>query len=470
MGKEITMHSIIRHVRDYYGIVAFMIMLMSLIMRSMYAIATPYDSRQFDSYAYNADAGHASFAFWMADNFPATPGWNTMDTWSWSNPPLYYWIAALWIKLFRLSGLSDAVIANSLKTLSVVFITMFIIILNRILRMLISNHAIRNVLIAFIAFQPTLVYASAWISPDPLLYVMEGLTILFLLKWWIEPDLANAVSIGIIMGLGMSVKYGYAIYLIIAFIVFIIGSIRHHADVRACGIIIQGAYAGVIASILGFMYPMIQHYQYGLPFLYIQKPAEMFLSGNLWDRLSSFPSLLRPYVCNIDYAGCDYNESNIILGTFKSALFQSFKYDDRIQLMLGTMMFILAVIMIILLFIGIIMSMKTVIRDMIDDDSEIIVFIIAITALIVFHVASCVVAPYPSTFSFRYVFMLALMIPVLSFWKWRDMPSTRDTLMVNLLIGIICCLIIITIAFTGMQIWRSMPPFNETEWYPALNE
>ena len=37
-----------------------------------------------------------------------------------------------------------------------------------------SNHAIRNVLIAFIAFQPTLVYASAWISPDPLLYVMES--------------------------------------------------------------------------------------------------------------------------------------------------------------------------------------------------------------------------------------------------------------------------------------------------------
>ena len=138
--------------------------------------------------------------------------------------------------------------------------------------------------------------------------------------------------------------------------------------------------------------------------------------------------------------------------------------------MLGTMMFILAVIMIILLFIGIIMSMKTVTRDMIDDDSEIIVFIIAITALIVFHVASCVVSPYPSTFSFRYVFMLALMIPMLSFWKWRDMPSTRDTLMVNLLVGIICCLIIITIAFTGMQIWRSMPPFNETEWYSALNE
>lgn len=162
-------------------------------LRTLYAATTPTWLRTYDW------DGHLEYVLWMMSHWgipePQT-GWEMFQ------PPLYYFLAALWLKVTTLFGFEyESIQALSLVlSIGTLFVGCFTVLLlfpekkNRIVTL---SGAL------FIAVFPGLLHLSGQASNDTLLVFLLFLSILFLVRWntigrlqdWILASVALAVAL-----------------------------------------------------------------------------------------------------------------------------------------------------------------------------------------------------------------------------------------------------------------------------------
>ena len=152
---------------------------LSLLIRLIYFSHT-------DPFTRTADApGHFEYIEFIAENM-SFPAINELE--QSYHPPLYYFISAVFRKIFSLLHFGNNTINRMLQFLSFCFHIGFLIAATFIIKRYISKKAVFYLCISVIYFWPSSILHSARIGNDNLFYCFYGFSLLFLCKWYDEEN------------------------------------------------------------------------------------------------------------------------------------------------------------------------------------------------------------------------------------------------------------------------------------------
>ncbi|MBN2535733.1 MAG: hypothetical protein JXB88_22835 [Spirochaetales bacterium] len=157
--------------------VIIFLFVLSILVRIIYFSHTDPFTRTDDA------PGHFEYIEFIAEKM-SLPAANELE--QSYHPPLYYFISAVFRKLFSLFNLKDDIMNRALQFLSFCFHTGFLIAGTLIIKRYISNKAILFLCIAAFYFWPSSILHSARIGNDNLFYCFYSFSLLFLCKWFDE--------------------------------------------------------------------------------------------------------------------------------------------------------------------------------------------------------------------------------------------------------------------------------------------
>lgn len=149
-----------------------------VLLRIVYVASTAYDMRGHDTDA------HIDYIEYVAKHLTipaADSGWENHQ------PPLYYFVTGLWMKIHRMLGFDDVHILNSIELWSLAFsIIAFLLAAWTVVQLFKEKHEWRLAAlgILLLAVFPSLVFGSSRISNDTLYVPIAIGVVSFLLSFW----------------------------------------------------------------------------------------------------------------------------------------------------------------------------------------------------------------------------------------------------------------------------------------------
>ncbi len=154
------------------------VIIVGMILRIAYTIATPYVTRAYDA------AGHMQYIEWVMQHWSVPPASLGMLTY---HQPLFYFVAAAWGKLSLIIGVPQQMLTESLQTLSILISAGILLTCTWIGLQLFPKPKERLLAVLFAATAaalPAFVYFSSRIGNDAPFTLCAFLCFGFLLRWW----------------------------------------------------------------------------------------------------------------------------------------------------------------------------------------------------------------------------------------------------------------------------------------------
>ncbi|HRH93348.1 MAG TPA: hypothetical protein PKV72_02330 [Candidatus Peribacteria bacterium] len=150
-----------------------------LVLRLMYVIATPFRTRSYDV------GGHLEYIEYIAKHWSIPLASNG---WEFHQPPLYYWLSAVWAHVSGWVGRVGDVVYNDLQTASLVLSAATLLTSLWIARLLFPNKSLHKggdaMFLALVAVLPGLVMFASRVTNESLYHFLAFLALAFLLAWW----------------------------------------------------------------------------------------------------------------------------------------------------------------------------------------------------------------------------------------------------------------------------------------------
>lgn len=274
----------------------WIIMLVSFVMRLIYAVRMKFDCAPHDLFYMTNDGtighGHLGYIEYFY-NFRQLPDFDPTSHWSFYNPPLHHIISAVFYGINRSFGLDSEGALELLQVMPVLVCTVSIFVVYLIIKEFNLDSNLSKAFTVLAAFYPPLFWMSASLTSDPLSLMFMLLGVLFTIRWYKNQSFTNIIGIALSIGLGMMTKLNVA-YIAFGtafiFLWILIGAIRSKGNVAT--LIKQYVVFCVICVPLGLWWPIRCKVLFDMPFNYIQRLPEgcMDLTGyTLWQRFG-FPS------------------------------------------------------------------------------------------------------------------------------------------------------------------------------------
>lgn len=170
-------------------------------LRILYFAATPFYERTYDT------EGHIAYIIHVVRNFsiPATT-----QGWEMHQPPLYYFLAGVWVKAGLMLGRTTEELSFDVRTLSLLLSFMTLAVIVWIGSMLFAAERDRLLAIIFgliIGTLPGIAMAATRINNDVLSFLLSFLWFAFALRWWTRLHSRDFWATCILLGLGMLTKF-----------------------------------------------------------------------------------------------------------------------------------------------------------------------------------------------------------------------------------------------------------------------
>lgn len=171
---------------------------LGIAIRILYVAGTPYHFRSHDL------SGHVEYIRYVASHLslPAEHyGWETHQS------PLYYVICGFWMHLTGQEGSSW--LYGQWQSFSLLLSIGSLMICVPIANLAFQNSnqaSERSLFLLVLGVFPGLVYLAGQISNDSLFTLISFSWLYFLLRWWLNPSLRNAVLLAFILGIGILTK------------------------------------------------------------------------------------------------------------------------------------------------------------------------------------------------------------------------------------------------------------------------
>lgn len=457
--------------------IAIMIVIMNAIMLAM-ALLAPYTYATVDSWKIDdARGGHAAYIWWMSDNHLfELPSWDTRivvnhvlraddagGRWSWNNPPLYYWLAAIPVYIARIIantmpslGITPSDCMKTVQIMQAILMVLLVITCIRLMRKLGLDGKWLAFASALLTTAPCLYYASFQINNDVLMSLFAVLAFIRLITWWMTPSLRNSGMVALYAGLAGLTKANGVMVALIAFIVFMIRLavwIHHNHNTVSVSIMrwldwLKDAimFASVFIP-LGLGYQVYEWVRFRVPFFYVQRPfypweplkgkveyspiSSFYNKFDWYDRLIGHDcfAITQPNE-NTDYDPCI---TTVAVKTYTTSLFRA-----RNEFMLACQWFVLimGVVMFIVLIacmIAMLMRFMLKVHDgglfaVIERNPGWLIAGIAVLVWLSFYVYCCYREPTTSTPHVRYIMMLFTVFIACITWVCRRLMSdARET-------------------------------------------
>ncbi len=380
------------------AIFTFLIITSILIGYNCYS---PYWSRQHDSRSfYNPEhGGHFGYIGYIFNN-NSLPTGSPIDVWCFYNPPLFYILSTIVMKLVMTIKASVDISFEIIQCMSCIYTIIFNIYVYRILKEIGVKKSIITCLL-FVALSPAIIIMSGSINNDILSIMLSTMAIYYTLIWYKEDSFKDLIKIALTISLAIMTKISAALIAIAIGIVFLVKIMTNKNYLY--NHLIHFIVFALIALPIGLWFPIKNLVLYDVPLTYVQSVDESN-SANI-SRHSTFTRFFKFNSSHLDTINVDMSRENadynIYLTTLKSFIIdEHIDYqDNKILAIVVPAIFCtsIAISVIYLLSLIYILANK-------EEFNKLINFILLIGILqILSYIKFCFDFPFAFTMNFRYI-------------------------------------------------------------------
>lgn len=202
------------------------------------------------------------------------------------HPPLHHFLMSNWLRCMDLFSDSAEFKFESMQLVSLIYSVIILITLFKILKELNVEDKYKIISILFFCFYPLYIYFSGSINNDQLVTMLGMICLLYLIKWYREPSIKNAIIIALTIGLGLMTKSSMYVMLIPTIYIYFKKLIEFvNNDEKIGKLLIELIVFSIISLVLGFWF-QIFNFMRGTNALGIIEPYESLSVANqsLWAR------------------------------------------------------------------------------------------------------------------------------------------------------------------------------------------
>jgi 4-amino-4-deoxy-L-arabinose transferase-like glycosyltransferase len=279
-----------------------------------------------------------------------------------------------------------------------------ILITYKILNELKLKDKYKIFVISIMAFHPTFIILSGSINNDILCLLLVMWSILRLMKWYKKTDIKNTTFLAVIIGLAVMTKISGALVAIPTIYIFLLKLYKDikksdKKDIVAKKYFYLYIYFGCISLPIGLWYAVRNYILFNQPLVYIMDihNADLYAGDvSIFRRLIPFSSEIFNMYCNM------LGDKNIIIFLIKNSLFGEYTWQK------GGIFNVCYVISILTNIIMILISLYSIIRNMMRREKRNIIWKIFFVILYLFNIISYISMnnnlPYTCSMDFRYMF------------------------------------------------------------------
>ena len=293
------------------------------IMRVSYILTMTAGMIQHDVYSLGDGAGHAGYIEYLYAN-GHLPDFDVREIDQFYHPPLHHIIAALWMHLQTLIGVTYAEAYENIQILTLFYSTVCLILSYKIFRCLGLYGGGLLGATAIIAFCPTFYIMSGSINNDILSITFALGAILNTLYWYRSRSIKRILAIALCIGLGMMTKLSvWMVAPAIAF-VFIYVFFTNLKDLKKY--IVQFSAFICVCAPIGLFWSVRNFLRWQVPFTYVQRLSEKASQyiGDVpfWQRMFDLsPHQFADVSPQFTMYKNAYNEYNPLIAFFKTSVF-----------------------------------------------------------------------------------------------------------------------------------------------------
>jgi hypothetical protein len=188
-----------------------------MLLRVLYVLSTPFRTRSYDV------GGHLEYIDHIVKHWSIPLASNG---WEYHQPPLYYWLSAMWVHLNKLIGRAPDIVYNDLQTASLFFSVGALFVSLWIARLLFPKKSPQKygdaLFLVLVGVLPALVMFSSRVTNDALYHFLAFLGLALLLSWWKNGRMRDWYLAILVLILGSLTKISAAGLFPVALICFLV--------------------------------------------------------------------------------------------------------------------------------------------------------------------------------------------------------------------------------------------------------
>lgn len=376
--------------KNNYQHYLFLIISIGLLIRLMYISYTPVSLRQHD-FNNATNSGHLSYITTLAET-GKLPDSNKGQFY---HPPLFHMVESLIYKFSLHIGLNAEEGAEMLQygTCFISFLT--ILIIWKLIEKLKINDSLKLLLNLFLTFHPHMILLSGCVNNDVLVVLLEFLILLYLLKWYDEPNLKNTIILALATGLCVMTKLNGAIMAIPILFIFIkkVFFSNEKIQIWKNKTVFHILLFGLISLPIGLWYPIRNWISFHQPLTYVPSPSAILSvqEYNVMERFFTFP--LHEIGGILPDPFRDYS---VPVYAIKTSIFGDLLSDD---INIIEVWLLLVAIILVVIFI---LALLKLIRKKKKNTTDLL-FLISFFTFIISFIYFNLKKPYGCTMDFRYI-------------------------------------------------------------------
>lgn len=367
-----------------------------------YTLYTPFwvrqhDSRSFEDYQYGGHFGYIGYIFFNN----CLPNVSPKDYWCFYNPPLFYIISAIFMKIQTFNGLTIADGLEGLQVLSALYTIIFDIYVYRILKEIDIKRTIKSLLL-FVALSPAIVIMSGSLNNDILSIMLSTMSIFYCIRWYKSDSLKDLIKIAFTISLAIMTKISSALIAVAITFVFLVKVIQNKKDIVKY--IKYFSLFALISLPIGLWFPIKNLILYDVPLTYVQSVSEdndaNISRYSVLERIFTISSGHLNTI-NIDMSK-ENAEYNLFITTLKSYIVDEYidcSNDDTLKISVPLIFY--CSILITILFV---INLIYVLKNYKEINNKWILFFLTLFALeVISYIKFCFDYPFTFTMNFRYI-------------------------------------------------------------------
>ena len=343
------------------------------------------------------NGGHLGYIQYILENW-RLPNVNPAEYWCFSNPPLFYFISAIFVKFQNIIGRVDYQAIENLQFLSMFYILITIIYLNKILESL-KIEKLKNYIIVLVGLSPAIVYLTGSLNNDSLALMLSIMSIFYTIDWYQNTKFSSLIKLALSISLAIMTKINSGIIALPIAVIFLIKLIKEKENIKKY--IIYYLIFGIIALPIGLWFPIRNLVKYDIPVTYVQEVGEGKQHDAYLGNYSIIQRLLGISKNNLETINFNFEKGKADYNIFLSTL-KSFIVDEQIDysenLILKVSIYSLFFISLVIFILFVILLIKIDKKDIWN-----LFFNLLFLIELIFYIKFCIDYPYSFSMNFRYI-------------------------------------------------------------------
>ncbi|MFT3983436.1 MAG: glycosyltransferase family 39 protein [Lachnospiraceae bacterium] len=294
---------------------------LGIFLKLAYVLYTATWTRQHDVIDFGTGEGHAGYIEYLLQN-KALPDFDPRTVWAFFQPPLHHIIAAVWVKLCTVAGVTYRQAQENIQALTFCYTGSVMLFSYFTCKEIGLKKWGMRVAMLLISFHPIYVMLSGSINNDALSLALSAAALYLAVLWYQRPGLPVILLLGACIGLSMLAKLSGGVIAPAVAVLFLLKLIQERQQWKKY--LVQFAAFALVVLPLGLWWTVRNMVLYHMPVNYIPPVGEQLeytgIVHRLLDvRLHSVYPAMKVY-------GDAYDEYNVPLSLIKTSLFGEYNF------------------------------------------------------------------------------------------------------------------------------------------------